>query len=143
MGKLGENLHDQYHANNEIQKKPTKNMMMKKKPLKVTYISSPVMVTAATASEFRAIVQELTGKDSDAEAPSPHEKEEGLTTFSREQGGAMKLPADHPCSTADLPSRWHAPSDGWKNSHVEAAASDVFLDNSLLAVHGLGFYESF
>ncbi|EEF40356.1 conserved hypothetical protein [Ricinus communis] len=40
---------------------PSKN---RKKPIKITYISSPTMVRAANASEFRAIVQELTGKDS-------------------------------------------------------------------------------
>ncbi|KAI8556231.1 hypothetical protein RHMOL_Rhmol05G0236300 [Rhododendron molle] len=43
-------------------KKPKKE---KKKPIKVTYISSPVMVQAENAFEFRAIVQELTGKNSD------------------------------------------------------------------------------
>lgn len=38
-----------------------------KEPIKVKYISSPVLVNAKNASEFRAIVQELTGKD------PPHE----------------------------------------------------------------------
>lgn len=32
--------------------------------MKVKYISSPVMVNAKNATEFKAIVQELTGKDS-------------------------------------------------------------------------------
>ncbi|KAJ9185813.1 hypothetical protein P3X46_005404 [Hevea brasiliensis] len=41
--------------------KPSKK---KKKPMKITYISNPTTVRAANASEFRAIVQELTGKDS-------------------------------------------------------------------------------
>ncbi|KAG6791124.1 hypothetical protein POTOM_000236 [Populus tomentosa] len=36
-----------------------------KKAIKVVYISSPVKVKTS-ASEFRALVQELTGKDSDA-----------------------------------------------------------------------------
>lgn len=34
-------------------------------PIKVTYISSPMMVKASNATEFRAIVQELTGMNSD------------------------------------------------------------------------------
>lgn len=34
-----------------------------KEPIKVKYISSPVLVNAKNASEFRSIVQELTGKD--------------------------------------------------------------------------------
>ncbi|KAK4850936.1 hypothetical protein QYF36_011181 [Acer negundo] len=37
---------------------------VKKNPIKVTYISSPMMVKASNASEFRAIVQQLTGKNS-------------------------------------------------------------------------------
>ncbi|TXG66003.1 hypothetical protein EZV62_007278 [Acer yangbiense] len=37
---------------------------VKKTPIKVTYISSPMMVKASNASEFRAIVQQLTGKNS-------------------------------------------------------------------------------
>ncbi|KAG6750665.1 hypothetical protein POTOM_045173 [Populus tomentosa] len=47
-------------------KKPTKH---KKEPVKITYISSPTMIKATNASEFRAIVQELTGKDSKVEDP--------------------------------------------------------------------------
>ncbi|KAL5835332.1 hypothetical protein ACOSQ4_014829 [Xanthoceras sorbifolium] len=53
----------------DIQQNPYKNqsaaIKMKKSPIKVTYISSPMMVKASNASEFRAIVQELTGKNSD------------------------------------------------------------------------------
>ncbi|CAN1176700.1 hypothetical protein LINPERHAP2_LOCUS32680 [Linum perenne] len=45
---------------NKKQKQRTK----KKEPMKITYISSPTLVKATNASEFRALVQELTGKDS-------------------------------------------------------------------------------
>lgn len=51
--------HLQHHQ--PMRQKSAKN---KKKPLKITYISTPTMFRAANASEFRAIVQELTGKDS-------------------------------------------------------------------------------
>lgn len=34
-----------------------------KEPMKVKYISSPIMVNAKNADEFRSIVQELTGKN--------------------------------------------------------------------------------
>ncbi|KAM3200778.1 hypothetical protein T459_29812 [Capsicum annuum] len=34
----------------------------KKEPMKVKYISSPVLVNVKNPSEFRAIVQQLTGK---------------------------------------------------------------------------------
>ncbi|KAK4353658.1 hypothetical protein RND71_025852 [Anisodus tanguticus] len=39
-----------------------RNNYKKKEPMKVKYISSPVMVNAKNAAEFRSIVQELTGK---------------------------------------------------------------------------------
>ncbi|XP_057475901.1 sigma factor binding protein 1, chloroplastic-like [Actinidia eriantha] len=54
--------HDFYEHQLIKSKKPIK---VKKKPIKVTYISSPVMVQANNASEFRAIVEELTGQNSD------------------------------------------------------------------------------
>ncbi|KAL8467639.1 hypothetical protein ACS0TY_031039 [Phlomoides rotata] len=42
--------------------KQPKKMMKKKQPLKVVYISNPIKFNA-TASEFMALVQELTGQD--------------------------------------------------------------------------------
>lgn len=47
--------------NLQKRQKPNK---AKKKPIKIKYISSPMMVQAKNASEFRAIVQELTGQNS-------------------------------------------------------------------------------
>jgi len=35
-----------------------------KKTVKITYITSPVLVRACDASEFRSVVQQLTGKES-------------------------------------------------------------------------------
>ncbi|XP_010276684.1 PREDICTED: sigma factor binding protein 1, chloroplastic-like [Nelumbo nucifera] len=46
------------------QKKAAKQAKSKKKPIKVVYISNPMKVKTS-ASEFRALVQELTGRDSD------------------------------------------------------------------------------
>ncbi|KAL5156125.1 hypothetical protein HKD37_19G055046 [Glycine soja] len=37
-----------------------------KKTVKITYISSPVLVRAYDASEFRSVVQQLTGNDSNS-----------------------------------------------------------------------------
>ncbi|XP_047334094.1 uncharacterized protein LOC124937808 [Impatiens glandulifera] len=50
----------------KMKKKPTSpKAYLKKKPIiKVTYISNPMKVRANNESEFRAIVQELTGKNS-------------------------------------------------------------------------------
>ncbi|MBA0699683.1 hypothetical protein Goshw_000177 [Gossypium schwendimanii] len=46
-----------------------KSKKPKKIPVKVKYISSPMMVKASNAEEFRAIVQELTGQHSDMGEP--------------------------------------------------------------------------
>ncbi|KAF8043655.1 hypothetical protein BT93_A1848 [Corymbia citriodora subsp. variegata] len=49
-------------------RKPTKRSKPKSKPIKVVYISNPMWVKTS-ASQFRALVQELTGRD--AELPDP------------------------------------------------------------------------
>lgn len=61
-------LHINHHYQNQPIKrqKPTK---VEKKPMKIKYISSPIMVKAGNASEFRAIVQQLTGKNADPISP--------------------------------------------------------------------------
>ncbi|KAF7804007.1 sigma factor binding protein 2, chloroplastic [Senna tora] len=46
------------------QRTGTKRSKSKKKPIKVVYISNPMKVKAS-ASEFRALVQELTGQDAE------------------------------------------------------------------------------
>jgi VQ motif len=46
------------------QKKANQTNKAKKKPIKVVYISNPMKVKANTA-DFRALVQELTGRDAD------------------------------------------------------------------------------
>jgi predicted alpha/beta hydrolase len=46
-----------------VNQKSPKQAKAKKKPLKVVYISNPVKLTA-TAAQFRAVVQEHTGQDS-------------------------------------------------------------------------------
>ncbi|KAK3446558.1 uncharacterized protein LOC104444112 [Eucalyptus grandis] len=49
-------------------RKPTKRSKPKSKPIKVVYISNPMRVKTS-ASQFRALVQKLTGRD--AEFPDP------------------------------------------------------------------------
>ncbi|KAJ6296947.1 hypothetical protein OIU78_022632 [Salix suchowensis] len=53
----------------EQPKKGQKSSKNKREPVKIKYISSPTMVKATSATEFMAIVQELTGKDSKDEDP--------------------------------------------------------------------------
>ena len=51
----------EFYQNQHKSKKPTK---LKKKPIKVAYISSPVMVQANNAFEFRTIVEDIMGQNS-------------------------------------------------------------------------------
>ncbi|ERM98135.1 hypothetical protein AMTRI_Chr01g127690 [Amborella trichopoda] len=53
-----------------VQQKSPKASKSKKNPIKVVYISNPKMVKAS-ASEFRALVQELTGQDRPSPTSSP------------------------------------------------------------------------
>ena len=46
-------------------KQGSKANKKQEKPMRVVYITDPMKFKASTASEFRALVQELTGKDSD------------------------------------------------------------------------------
>jgi hypothetical protein len=66
---------EQYFAQQEQPKKGQKSTKNKREPIKIKYISSPTMVKATNATEFRAIVQELTGKDSKVEDPSDANEE--------------------------------------------------------------------
>ncbi|KAF5473198.1 hypothetical protein F2P56_009823 [Juglans regia] len=62
---------DNYLPSSVHQRKATKKTKTKKssKPIKVVYISNPMKVKADSASQFRALVQELTGQYS--ELPDP------------------------------------------------------------------------
>ncbi|XP_050383331.1 sigma factor binding protein 2, chloroplastic-like [Argentina anserina] len=55
---------------NQTQTKTKTRSKSKKKPIKVVYISNPMKVTTS-ASEFRALVQQLTGQDAD-DLPNLH-----------------------------------------------------------------------
>ncbi|XP_031270572.1 sigma factor binding protein 2, chloroplastic-like [Pistacia vera] len=77
-------------------KRKTAETKAKKNPIKVTYISSPMKVKASSASEFRAIVQELTGKNSDvvkdlsddsyATVDQPHEEANNYQVINLQEG---------------------------------------------------------
>lgn len=64
-----------YPDNNQIPPNNNKGKSIssggKKEPMKVKYISNPIMVQANNESEFRAVVQELTGKNSPGTHPGP------------------------------------------------------------------------
>ncbi|KAF8395707.1 hypothetical protein HHK36_019657 [Tetracentron sinense] len=70
----------------------TKKAISKKKPFKVVYISNPMKVTTS-ASKFRALVQELTGKDSNlADAAAKFSEFDASQTVPDQE---MKVTDDH------------------------------------------------
>lgn len=61
-----------------MSKKPTETK--KKVPMNIKYISSPVKVQASNASEFWAIVQELTGQNANRHHHHHHEDDQHTTS---------------------------------------------------------------
>ena len=59
------------------EKKATKQSKAKKKQVKVVYISNPMKVKAS-ASEFMALVQELTGRDASVPAPTEYSESDSV-----------------------------------------------------------------
>ncbi|KAK9175268.1 hypothetical protein WN944_027274 [Citrus x changshan-huyou] len=92
MGKFGHHFDHQGH--NKSQRSGANKV--KKNPLKVTYISSPMKVKASNASEFRAIVQELTGKNSEVKDHNsddvvfPHAEEAKVFSHNHESDHRLK-----------------------------------------------------
>ncbi|KAF3452325.1 hypothetical protein FNV43_RR02758 [Rhamnella rubrinervis] len=74
-------------------------VMKKKKPINIKYISSPMMVKASSASEFRAIVQQHTGQNPQVKTSTIRHpttirkttKEELVTGFSDEAPNTKQL----------------------------------------------------
>lgn len=90
MGKL---RYDPHHFQYPHQQSKTLKAMNNtlKKSVKITYISSPLLVRTCDASDFRSVVQQLTGKNSDdLISESPHKAPHPPTwsnQFMQVQGG--------------------------------------------------------
>ena len=67
----GQMKHHQPKTKSKTSRSSGGNKSNKKKPIKVVYISNPMTITAS-ASEFRALVQQLTGQDADDLPPDLH-----------------------------------------------------------------------
>ncbi|KAL6138008.1 hypothetical protein ACLB2K_063296 [Fragaria x ananassa] len=67
----GQMKHHQPKTKSKTSRSSGGNKSNKKKSIKVVYISNPMKVTAS-ASEFRALVQQLTGQDADDLPPDLH-----------------------------------------------------------------------
>lgn len=72
-------LHEQPKRQN-----PSPATKVKREPMKIKYISSPMLVKARNASEFRAIVQELTGQHSE-DRSDPHQSYTMITNHAEPQ----------------------------------------------------------
>ncbi|KAH1259465.1 hypothetical protein AAZX31_03G228300 [Glycine max] len=71
MGKLRYDPNCYHHKEANTLKTMQKNP---KKTVKITYISNPVLVRACDASEFRSVVQQLTGKDTNKKVETPRKE---------------------------------------------------------------------
>ncbi|CAA3026027.1 Hypothetical predicted protein [Olea europaea subsp. europaea] len=76
------------------QKKASKQPKNKKKPVKVVYITNPIKFKTS-ASEFRSLVQELTGQDADMPEYSPRFVEDNDVGDRTEVADAVKVVEDH------------------------------------------------
>ncbi|KAK9292635.1 hypothetical protein L1049_020610 [Liquidambar formosana] len=74
---MGKRLRDHQNTHHLKSRKATK---VEQKPTKITYISNPITVKACSPFEFRTVVQELTGKNSDVRSPG----DTGLATITDE-----------------------------------------------------------
>ncbi|XP_057505537.1 sigma factor binding protein 1, chloroplastic-like [Actinidia eriantha] len=91
----------------------TKQTKPKKKPIKVVYISNPMKVKTS-ASEFRALVQELTGRDAVIPSPGEYPKIDG--------GDSIKICDDPHASSPQVP------IDVPKSDLTFDPYDDVFMD---------------
>ncbi|XP_057947826.1 sigma factor binding protein 1, chloroplastic-like [Malania oleifera] len=78
---------------NVQQRRATKPPKPKKKPIKVVYISNPRRVETS-ASEFRALVQELTGQDAELPDPGKFSEADDDVGSHRAVPEAAKVPGD-------------------------------------------------
>ena len=90
-------------ANNHYlhQTKTQNSTKVKREPMKIKYISSPLLVKASNASEFRAIVQELTGQNS--EDRSPHDSDSMVTNRAQPKIEMAKKTVDGGVSRTTMP----------------------------------------
>ncbi|XP_059668314.1 sigma factor binding protein 2, chloroplastic-like [Cornus florida] len=119
------------------QKKATKQTKTKKKPVKVVYISNPMKVKTS-ASEFRALVQELTGQNADKPDPSRYVAIDDVADHQTvTDDEAIQVPTVDPGSN-ELPNRSDLPFEPY---------DDVFTPQMLENLTGLLpsslLYESF
>ncbi|KAL6555333.1 hypothetical protein OROGR_006591 [Orobanche gracilis] len=91
----------------------TKNKTKRKGPLKVVYITNPIKFNAS-ASEFRSLVQELTGKDSDVPEPSSFHTSD--ITVLGGAGGGLEAAKVHKRQV-------HAVEEGRKIGHTDTVTS--------------------
>jgi hypothetical protein len=86
-GKLHRHHNYQHHPD-QREKNPIK---IERKPMKIKYISSPIMVNTRNVAEFRAIVQLLTGKSSNVICPA----DGNYTMLTQGPPSHLALPTDH------------------------------------------------
>jgi hypothetical protein len=117
-GKL--NRHDHHH--HPERQNPIK---VERKPMKIKYISSPIMVNTRNVSEFRAVVQLLTGKSSNSIS-----LDHGTTSTMIKQGRPSQLLPNHNTPTSMMPPSTHHQELDYKVSSTIFDEDDFHVDFS-------------
>ncbi|KAI5560228.1 hypothetical protein POPTR_016G036600v4 [Populus trichocarpa] len=130
------------------ERKGTKIAKTKKKPMKVVYISNP-MKFKISASGFRALVQELTGQDSELPDPTKivDDDDHGVGGNYRTVSNASKTVVDDHCAL-EVPTK--DPSQEQPPARQDApfgSFDDVFMPQMLENVAGImpsnSWYEAY
>lgn len=115
-----------------------KNLKKSSSVVKVTYISSPVLVRACDASEFRSVVQQLTGKDSNDDSILPHNRhqiQDPPTCRVIQGGGGGPL-----ASTATTP---NSIDDAEDHGNYYASSHNYNYNNTSMEYPPLEFQEDY
>ncbi|KAJ6700132.1 SIGMA FACTOR BINDING PROTEIN 1 CHLOROPLASTIC [Salix purpurea] len=112
----------------------------KKSTMRVVYISNPMKFKASNASEFRALVQKLTGQDSELPNPSKFVDSDGNAVGGNFQmvpnasktvvvdgggggGSAQEVPVDDP--SQEQPERQDAPFESFDDVFMPQMLEDI------------------
>ncbi|KAK0599772.1 hypothetical protein LWI29_008465 [Acer saccharum] len=103
---------------------------VKKNPIKVTYISSPMMVKANNASEFRTIVQQLTGKNSHIPPADDHDLVHTTSLLTHEEESNHHHHHHHQALDHQRKETVTAPP----HHHQEYLMDDAFSNNIIMSL---------
>ncbi|KAG8372118.1 hypothetical protein BUALT_Bualt12G0033200 [Buddleja alternifolia] len=108
----------------KLHKRSNKHPKNKKnQPLKVVYIANPIKFKTSV-SEFRALVQELTGQDSDVPDSTRFTADDGVSGRRGEVANAVKVAAE--ASVHDVTKIEYSSSNGYEQAVENGSVQSIF-----------------